>query len=364
MKIRLITAICLLLTVTSTTLLYGQDAARSVGKPLSAQYEAMDAALAEIAAPLHSVLVAKGEAIVFERYWTGEDQPWGKARGTYVYGAEKLHDMRSISKSVVSLLVGIAVDRGQIDIEKSPFDYLPEYADLVTPQKAKIKMRNLLSMDAGFVSNEVVAYDDPNNTERLMNIAEDPARYALARNALHEPGANWDYDGGSTMVLARILQKLSGKDLLTLARIELFEPLGIKNVDWIRLRKSGEFAAQGGLRLLPRDLVKIGELVLNDGRWGKRTLVSAGWLRRSATPVHDAWYTERYGLHWWSGSTVLPDERSVSWTEGLGVGGQRLYIVPDLDMVVVITAGLYGRADQGAIVRRVFENAIALYGTH
>lgn len=272
--------------------------------------------------------------------------------------------MRSISKSVVSLLVGMAVDRGEIDIDRPAFDYLPEYADLKTPDKAGITVRNLLAMDSGFVANEMVAYADPNNTERLMAVAADPVRYALGRKLIAVAGTKWAYDGGNTMVLAKILRHVTGLDLLPLAERDLLNPLGIRAHEWMRLRKSGEYAAYGGLRLRPRDLVKLGELVLDDGRWNERSVVSSDWLRLSTAPVHEAWYTEQYGLHWWSGVTALPSGRTIAWKEALGLGGQRLYVVGELGLVVAISAGLYDRADQGTVVRGIFENILALYTSH
>ena len=296
--------------------------------------------------PIHSVLVAFGGELVFEHYRPGEDQPWGKPRGIYAYDAGTLHDMRSISKSVVSLLVGMAVDRGEIDIDRPAFDYLPDYADLKTPDKAGITVRNLLAMDSGFVANEMVAYAVANNTERLMNVSADPVRYALGRPLIAMPGSKWVYDGGNTMVLAKILRQLTGLDLLPLAQRDLFEPLGIRTSEWMRLRASGEYAAQGGLRLRPRDLLKLGELLLNDGRWNERRIVSSDWLRLSTAPVHEAWYSERYCLHWWSGTTVMPGGRVVAWKEALGLGGQRLYVIGDFGLVVVMNAGLYDRPER------------------
>ena len=121
---------------------------------------------------IHAVLVLRKGTLVFEQYRTARDIPSGKDPGIYTYDAATRHDVRSISKSVVSLLVGIAVDRQMISsVDDRVFDYLPQYADLRTAEKSHITIADLLSMRSQFVANEVVGYEEPNNTERLMNEA-------------------------------------------------------------------------------------------------------------------------------------------------------------------------------------------------
>jgi CubicO group peptidase (beta-lactamase class C family) len=305
--------------------------------------------------PIHAILVASDKDILFEEYRSGLDQPWGQAKGIYTYNAETLHDVRSISKSIVSLLVGIAWAAGKIDLDSPVFRYLPEYADLADPGKSKITVRNLLAMDSGLVANESVAYADPNNTERLMSQSEDPYRYALGRKQISPSGERWAYDSASTMLLARILQKVTGADLLQLAQGQLFQPLGIESYEWKWLRKSHAYAAHGGLRLRPRDLAKIGRLILGKGRWNGRQLVSEKWLALSTSPVHDGWYPERYGLHWWIGEEK---DGHPALIEALGIGGQRLYILPERGLVVVIAAGIYDNPDQLAMMRKLLYEEI------
>jgi CubicO group peptidase (beta-lactamase class C family) len=287
----------------------------------------------------HAILIARHGKLVFEQYRSGRDSPWGRPPGDYTYGPETRHDVRSISKSVVSLLVGIAIDRGLIGSVEDPIArYLPDYADLLTDGKAHITIRHLLSMTSGLAWNERVPYSSPYSTERLMAEAADPYRYVLERPLVTQPGAEWEYSGGSTMLLSRILQTATGKKLVDFAREALFEPLGISDFEWIALRANGETAAYGSLRMRPRDVAKIGQLVIDKGAWSGRQIVSPGWIETSTADVADGWYPYRFGMHWWAGNSPVARGISIPWTAALGYGGQRIFVVPTLDLVVVTTA--------------------------
>jgi CubicO group peptidase (beta-lactamase class C family) len=291
---------------------------------------------------LHSVLILRGGTLVFEHYSAGRDEPWGSPAGQYVYGVNDLHDIRSVSKSVVSLLVGIAVDRGLIrNIDQSMFDFLPGYRDLATAETAKISVRMLLTMTSGFVSNEMLPYSDRNNTERIMAQAPDPYRAVLQRPVLSPPGTRWSYSGGDTMLLSKILQTATGQDLTRFAEENLFKPLEISSYRWLPLKASGEIAAYGSLKLRPRDMAKIGLLVLQGGIWQGRQVVSTEWLKTSTQPQHDAWFRYRYSMHWWSDGAAAGTSMKTPAIVALGIGGQRIIVLPDAKAVIVITAGLY-----------------------
>jgi CubicO group peptidase (beta-lactamase class C family) len=311
----------------------------------------------------HAVLVLRHGALIFERYGGGWDQPWGGPPGPYQYGAEDIHDVRSVSKSVVSLLIGIALDRGLIkNLDQSIFNSLPGYEDLATPDSRKISPRMLLTMTSGFHTNEQLPYTHPNNTERLMAIAADPYRSVLERKLTAIPGARWAYSGGDTMLLSRILQNASGQTLTAFAEDNLFKPLGITTYRWMALKASGETAAYGGLKLRPRDMAKLGLLVLQQGRYDGKQIVSQEWIKTSTAPQQDAWFPYQYAMHWWS-SDLMPDApQKQRLIIALGIGGQRIVVVPDMDTVVVITAGMYDDPDQmrkvGSLVTDIILPAI------
>ena len=347
------------------------DLAVSCGRPLesagewdvqSPEQAGLDpAVLCELGAKLdrspemnvHGVVVVRGGKLVYETYRTGDDMMLSTPLGVVAHDASTLHDVRSISKSVVSLLIGLALDRGLVaGLDQPVLQFLPEYAALHTPEKDRIQLRHLLTMTSGLRWKEYVPYEDATNSVRLMNESDDPYRYVLERETVHEPDTYWEYSSGSTMLLAAVLHKVTGKPLPDLARDELFRPLGIDESEWTRKRW------YGGLRLRPRDLAKIGQLVLNGGAWNGRQIVSAGWIRELIEPRFNGWPPFRYGYQWVLGNSTVSD-RDVPWIAGWGYGGQRVFIVPSLDLVVAVAAGLYNaEAIADAVVIGIFEGNV------
>jgi CubicO group peptidase (beta-lactamase class C family) len=290
-------------------------------------------------ANLHAALMVRHGRLVYERYFTGEDRAWATRLGRVSYHAGLRHDLRSITKSIVSLLFGIASDRGLIkDLDQPVFSFFPEHADLKTPEKARINLRHLLTMSAGLAWNEQLAYSNPANSERRMMDAPDRDRYVLAQPSVRPAGATYTYNGGLTALLVAILQKVSGNPIDVFANETLFGPLGIGDVEWIRYRDGT--ANVSGLRMRPRDLAKLGQLVLNGGAWNDRPIVSDAWIKESTSPHVNGESLFFYGFQWWLGRSLV-DRQEIRWISAVGWGGQRMYIVPSLDLVVVVMAGLY-----------------------
>ncbi|MGO4724710.1 MULTISPECIES: serine hydrolase domain-containing protein [unclassified Inquilinus] len=306
----------------------------------------------------HAVLVVRHGKLVYERYFAGEDQRWGQPLGRIPHDAATRHDLRSITKSVTSLLVGIAVDYGWIkDIDAPVLSLLPQYADLGSPEKDRITLRHLLTMSSGLAWSEDLPYSDPRNSERLMSDAPDPYRYVLEQPFATMPGERWVYSGGSTALLSAVLKQVSGRSLEVMAREMLFAPLGIDDVEWVRY-PNGDPVAASGLRLLPRDIAKIGRLVLDHGAWQGKQIVPAGWIEQSTTKQIAAEDEIDYGFQWWLGHSQV-DGQDLRWSAGVGWGGQRLFLVPDRDLLVVVTAGLYDQPDQqDALGRTVLERYV------
>ena len=307
----------------------------------------------------HAVLIARHRKLVYERYFTGEDWKWGEALGRVTYDASKRHDLRSVTKSVTSLLFGIAVDRGWIAALDAPvFTYFPEHADLRTVEKDTITLRHLLTMSAGFAWNEDLPYANPQNSERLMTDAPDRCRYVLEQPIVRPPGRAYIYNGGATALLAAILTKAAGQPPDVLAQRELFDPLGIGDVEWIRYI-DGTPVAASGLRMRPRDLLKIGQLVLDGGRWQNKQIVSRAWIEESTAPHINGEGLFFYGYQWWLGRSLTSREE-IRWISGVGYGGQRLYIVPSKGLVVLTMAGLYNSTMFHGIVGEVVLRRYAL----
>lgn len=220
---------------------------------------------------VHAVVVARDGKLAFEHYFKGADEIPGHIYGrrveTVAFDADTLHDMKSVSKSVASLAVGIAIDRGQIrSVDEPIFSFFPELSDLRSPEKDRIRLAHVLTMSMGLKWIEATpATGDYDNDEARMHMAWDPCRYVLGLPVTAVAGQEFFYNTGALTLVSAIVRKATGRPLDEFARETLFEPLGITSTAWGRYR--GDTDAGGGLRLRPRDMAKIGQLVLAGGRW-------------------------------------------------------------------------------------------------
>jgi CubicO group peptidase (beta-lactamase class C family) len=248
--------------------------------------------------------------------------------------------MKSVSKSVASLAVGIAIDRGLIRSVNEPIlSFFPELSDMRSPERDRIQLFHALTMSMGLAWEEATpATGDDNNDEARMNRSRDACRYVLGLAMTAPAGQEFFYNTGALALVSAIVRKATGRPLDEFAREAFFEPLGISAVAWER--RKGDTDAGGGLRLRPRDMAKIGQLVLAGGRWNDRQIVSREWIETSTALKFKATDDQSYGYLWWLGRSRL-DGREVNWVGALGRGGQSIRIVPELDLVVVVTAGYY-----------------------
>ncbi|SDI43617.1 MULTISPECIES: serine hydrolase domain-containing protein [Bradyrhizobium] len=309
------------------------------------------ARLKEMEADVHSVVIVRHGKLVFEQYFPGYDEPWGQDGGQHTFDATIKHDMRSASKSVVSLLVGIAIDRGLIaSVDEPVVKFYPEHADVQSAGWDQITLRHLLTMSSGMQWDENRGWTDPKNDEPHLGSEADPIRYVLSKPVAKPPDALWTYNGGSTDLLGNILERVSGNPLEAFAREVLFQPLGINDVEWMNYPKNAKVASAAGLRIRPRDAAKIGQLVLDQGAWRGKQIVSADWIAQSVRPRFQAigYFSGLffYGQQWWLGRSIS-EGTEVKWIAAMGSGGQRIFIVPDRDLVVMTTSGLYFRPHQG-----------------
>lgn len=225
---------------------------------------------------VHGLVVVRNGKVVLERYFEGEDRERGRGSvGRVAFTAQTLHDLRSCSKSIVGLLYGIALNQGKVPPPEVPlFSAFPEYADLADKDgRDRLKIYHALTMTMGTDWDETsLDYPDPRNSENAMDAAEDRYRYVLERPVIQTPGTHWTYCGGATALLARIITKGTGKKLHEYAREALFDPLGMGPTNWVA-GIDGEPFASSGARMTPRDLARIGMLMLNGGRIGGREVV-------------------------------------------------------------------------------------------
>lgn len=293
---------------------------------------------------IHSLLVVRSGKLVVEEYFQGEDERRGQPLGNIRFDAATLHDLRSVSKSVTAALVGIAVASGAIaDVEAPVLSYFPELKDLQTPDRLRIRLRHVLSMSSGLEWDEDShPYGDPLNSETAMDAASDRVRFVLSRPIAAPPGEKFRYSGGDTMLLAAVLERATKMRLDKYAEKVLFRPLGVERYDWIKYPDGTPIAASG-LRLLPRDMAKFGVLYLNRGQWQGVPIVPETWVQAS-TSVHTKiadrpFGFQNYGYQWWLGTAR--DDAHTPWIMAVGYGGQRVMLIPSLDLVMVMTAGMY-----------------------
>ncbi len=308
------------------------------------------ARLKQTEADVHAVVIIRHGKLVFEQYFAGYDEPWGQGDGQHEFDATTKHDMRSASKSLVSLLIGLAIDRKLIASADEPVvKFFPEYAAQKSPGWDQITVRHLLTMSSGMQWDENRGWKDPRNDEPHLQNEADPIGYILAR-PIAAPDTVWVYNGGGTDLLGNIIERTSGKSLEAFAREALFEPLGVTDFEWKSYPKNGKVASAVGLRIRPRDAAKIGQLVLNKGAWNGRRIVSPEWIEQSIRPRFQAigYFSGLffYGQQWWLGRSISGDTE-VKWTAAMGSGGQRIFIVPDLDLVMMTTSGRYFQPHQG-----------------
>jgi CubicO group peptidase (beta-lactamase class C family) len=208
-----------------------------------------------------------------------------------------------VSKSIVGLLYGIALADGTVPPADAPlFASFPEYADLAAdPARNRWTIYTALTMTMGTDWDELsVPYSDPTNSEIAIDTAPDRYRFILGAPVVMEPGQRWIYNGGATALLARVIEKGTGNSLQVFAREALFDPFGIGPTALFTDR-SGEAIAASGLRMTPRDLARIGVMMLNGGMWDDPRVVPAQWIERSTTPMVDVDEIRQYGYHWYLG---------------------------------------------------------------
>jgi CubicO group peptidase (beta-lactamase class C family) len=277
---------------------------------------------------LHSVIVIKDGEIVAERYYNGGD------RGTLV-------DVRSAGKSVTSLLFGVAHDQGAIESLDDPVSkYWPEAQGSAI---GSVRLDDLLTMRSGLDADgdnpESFGYEDN------LDAADDPLAFALSVPRIDEPGARYRYNSLTAYLAGLVIERATGQGLESFARANLFEPLQFERWDW-REDQAGRTKGQGNLFLTARDFAHIGEMVLNGGAFNGRQVVSKAWIDESLKTRVDISesdpFASGYGYFWYQ-QTYSVNGRSIEAAFASGNGGNKIYVVPDFDMVVSVMSRAYGQ---------------------
>ncbi len=241
---------------------------------------------------------------------------------------------RSVTKSITSLLVGIVLDRGQLrSLDEKVGDHLPAYFTAQTdPRKKSISLRHLLTMTSGLASVDVGLAP-----LKLLRQTE-WVRYLLNLPLTRSPGEAFGYNSANPHLLSAIITRATGQSMADFAAQHLFEPLNIQPAWWPSDPQGYTFGS-GNLFLTLEDLIKIGQLCLQRGLWNGKQIVPAAWLEESWRPYQAIGYGFDYGYLWYSRQEQ--DEvhgRAYRVYSAAGIGGQRLFIIPDLDMVIAAIA--------------------------
>ena len=304
---------------------------------------------------VHAILIERAGRLIYEAYFDGFDERWGAQLGRVTMTVATKHDLRSVTKSVVSALTGIALGAGAIpSLDQPVVQWFPEYPELSTPERRRVTLAQVLSMTSGLQWNEEIPYTDPRNDEIRMTRDSAPLRYALAAPLALEPGAGFNYNGGLTQVMAAVIERATKTPIEDYARTKLFEPLGISDVEWLG-DLAGMPAAASGLRLRPRDLAKFGSLYLHGGRWSGKQVLPEDWVSLSTRRQFrfgprtgaDAAGEFGYAYFWWY-NCYPTAAGQVEARTAVGNGNQRVFVLPGLDMVVTILAGRYNDFTTGA----------------
>lgn len=298
---------------------------------------------------VHSLLILKDGKLVYENYFAGKDQKHGKKLGYIEHSMDRLHDCRSISKSVTSACIGIAIQKGMISNVNDPINkYLTEIKDSI---KSTITIKHLLTMTSGLEWNEIGSYGSFFNSETQMDMRFNPVKYVLKKTMVSKPGSIWNYSAGNTQLLAEIINRVSGLTVDKYAGKYLFQPLGINSYEWVNLSFKKVPAAASGLRLTSRDLLKFGLLYLNDGKYGNIQVIDSEWVNESLKPfIQRPEFTNLkikeggYGYMFWTYTDTIKGKQ-IEVVEAKGNGGQSIFICKPLNLIVVTTGGNFNKVD-------------------
>ena len=273
---------------------------------------------------LYSILVARHGQLVFEKYYNG-------------YTRDTPVDIRSATKSITSLLIGIALDKGVLsDVERPIMDHLRDAYPTVHDKDA-LTLRHLLTMSAGLDCND---HDRrTRGQEDRMYRSQDWVDYFLSLSSVYPPGDTTRYCTGGVVALGEVIAQASSKSVAAFAEQHLFDPLEIENYQWATFDEGTKVDTGGHLHITPQGMAKVGLLVLQQGRWHNEALVPAAWIQRSTEPQTHV-DGNPYGFLWWI-SMVPYGSKTVKVIMARGNGGQAIFIVPEYDLVAVTTAGYY-----------------------
>jgi CubicO group peptidase (beta-lactamase class C family) len=295
---------------------------------------------------IHSFLIVRNNKLVLETYYTG----WHR---------DRVHALRSVSKTFVSTLTGIASGQGYFSPDQRVADFFPEYAEMFNEEKRNIKIQHLLTMTAGFKWDEkTYDGDDPRNDEYAFDTNDHRFDYLFSKEMVSTPGEIFVYNSSLPVVESAIIHKTTGMHAHRFADEHLFQPLGITNYFWRTNHDDGHVNAIGPLFLTPRDMAKLGQLFLDSGQWKGQQIVSRQWVKEAtSTLIGNEASADGYGYHWWTARYSISN-KAVRVYFARGSGGQYIFVVPEVNAVVAFTSGNYPPRNQSKPVNLLIKAII------
>jgi CubicO group peptidase (beta-lactamase class C family) len=282
---------------------------------------------------VRSVLIHRKDRLVFERYFGG-------------YHREYRQEVFSVTKSVMSALIGIAIDRGDIaDVNETMLAFFTNYTDIanLVPEKQAVTLEHLLTMAAGLEWDEwTLPYAHPDNDVNLMYSSDDWVKYTLDLPMVDAPGTRFTYNSGVSMLLSAILTRSTGISASDYAADHLFGRMGLASWWWDPAPENPGMSIGGwGLHMRPLDMVEFGRLFLYEGSWGSEQVVPAHWVSTSTRAHMVIDESKEYGYQWWTYSDRVVADGLIDVNDvyrAVGRGGQYIWVVPHYDLVAVSTA--------------------------
>ncbi|MCL4418213.1 MAG: beta-lactamase family protein [Actinobacteria bacterium] len=271
---------------------------------------------------IHSLMIVRNDFIILDSYF-------------YPYDGSNYHDIASVTKSIMTTLIGIAADQGKLDIDRPMLSFFPDRTIANRDSmKEQITVRHLVSNSSGFLFNE----KDDRATIQSMVENDDWIQATLDLPVVHKPGTHFGYFSPGMHLLSAILQEATGMTALEFADVNLFKPLGIdiNNVFWPS-DPQGYNYGWGDLSLYPEDMAKIGFLFLYQGKWEGKQIVSSKWVNEATKKqlATEPYRGEDYGFGWW----ISRPNADISYYLADGRGGQRIIVIPSMNLLLVTTGG-------------------------
>lgn len=252
------------------------------------------------------------------------------------YKRSKLHSLQSVTKSITSAALGIAIDEGYLTgMGIKPMEMFADFeVDMSDSRRVAMTLEDMLTMRSGIDWNEMTSYNDEENSCIIMEGSDNWVQYVLSRPMREEPGTVWDYNSGVSVLLGKLVSMSTGQRVDHWTAEKLFKPIGIQNYFW-KTTPDNEVDTEGGLYLSSHDLARVGYLFLRNGKWGDQQIISESYVQRSVSPVvpditpDSDQRNSGYGFQWW-----VPFSEPKIFA-GNGYGGQFLMVAPQYDLIVV-----------------------------